>query len=333
MRTFLGVDDKALPANQLAASLIELAVSRGVNRDKLLRGTGIFIEDINRAQPLAANQLLNLIAQAKRLMAGYDCAFQLGQRLFPGNYGAVSDALLHSRDLNDFLRVLARLRMLICPFVSASIHSDQQRVYLLLNDSLGSGVHWQFLVECYCTALVSACKYLSGRRIPLHFDLPFSRPRYIQEYEANLGLRVNFNQPLLAVSFERHWLDTPFLQASRPLKRCAIQQARQQLHSQQGLLDAVRQILLTHPQASLQQVAEHFAISPATFKRKLRQHNSSFQGIHDEIRKQQAVYLLRMRGLNNEESARQMAFTDIPNFRRAVKRWTGLTPSQIKSTG
>ena len=68
----------------------------------------------------------------------------------------------------------------------------------------------------------------------------------------------------------------------------------------------------------------------ATFKRKLKQHGSSFQELQDQLRKQQAVYWLQLQGLNNEESAIKMEFSDIPNFRRAVKRWTGLTPSQLR---
>ncbi len=331
MRPFLSLEDKSLPANQLAASLVDLAASRGVNREKLLRGTGIFSEDIKRAERLSAQQLLKLITNAQNLVPGYDCAFQLGRRLFPGSYGQVSEALMHSRDMTDVLRILTLLRMQICPFISARFQLDGDYAYLLLSDSIGCNQQWQFIVECYTTALVSGLKLLLGQRVPLHFELPFSRPRYIQEYEENLGFRLNFNQPILAIKFERKWLSQPFPKHSRGLKFHAIGRAKQSQHVQQGFLDVVRQRLIAQPQTTLQQVASQFAISPATFKRKLKQHGVSFQSLHDEVRRQQAVYLLRLKGLNNEESASQMAFNDIPNFRRAVKRWTGQTPSQLKS--
>ncbi|MEP0357605.1 hypothetical protein [Paraglaciecola sp.] len=58
----------------------------------------------------------------------------------------------------------------------------------------------------------------------------------------------------------------------------------------------------------------------------------SFQQIQDELGKQYATYLLQMQHLSNEESASLMQFNDIPNFRRAVKRWTGQTPSQLRLT-
>lgn len=331
MRPFLSVDDKVFPANQLAASLLDLAAARGASREKLLRGTGIFIEDVKTAKALSADQLLRLIERANKLVPANDCAFQLGRRLFPGSYGKVSEALMHCRNLTDALRILSRLRNQICPFVSASIRLEDECVYLLINDAIGCGSNWQFVTECYFTALVSAIKLLSGKRIPLHFDLPFARPRHIQEYEENLGFRLQFNQPILAIKFARSYLKIPFLQHSSAVKHCAIQQASGVHIAHIGFLDAIRQVLHRHPQTTLQQVAAHFAISPATFKRKLSQHGTSFQSIHDDIRKQQAVYLLKLKGLNNEATAYQMAFNDVPNFRRAVKRWTGLTPSALKS--
>ncbi len=330
MRQLLSRDDKSLPANQLAASLIDIAVSRGADKDRLLRGTGIFIEDIRSGKLLTVEQLLKLFHQAAKLTVGNDCGFQLGQRLFPGNYGAISEALLYSRDLRDAFRLLKQFRMSICPFLSVDVREERDFVYLFINDSVGAGEQWQFLLECYCTALVSSSRFLIGKRVTFFFEFPFKRPRYIQEYEEHLGLRLSFEQPTLVIKFATHWLDEPFTQHSRTLKYNAIAQARATRVFQASLLDAVRNRLVQRPNTTLQHLASELGISPATLKRKLKAHGACFQSIHDEVRRQQAVYFLKLRGLNNEQCAEQMSFNDIPNFRRAVKRWTGLTPSQLK---
>lgn len=327
----LSFDEKYYPANQLAASLLDIASARGVDRERLLRGSGIFIEDIKAAKLLSASQLLRLMENAQKLVPGYDCSFQLGRRLFPGTYGAVSEALMHARDLTDALRILTRFRIAICPFVSFTRYSDDEFIYLFFNDAIGCGKSWQFVIECYFSALISSLKMLSGKRIPLYVELPFSRPRYIQEYEENFGLRLTFGQPMLTIKFERKWLNASFNQDSKVLKQSAIQKASLDHNKRITFLDAVRQSLLTTPHTSLQQTAEYFALSPATLKRKLRLHGICFQALHDDVRRQQAIFLIKHKGLNNEQSANQMAFNDIPNFRRAVKRWTGLTPSELKA--
>jgi len=329
-RPILSLEDKFIPAHQLAASLLDLAISRGANKHRLLRGTGIFYQDIKAGSTqLYAKQILTLIANAQAQVAGYDCAFQLGRRMFPGNYGAISTALLHCRNLQDGLRLLSLFSTHICPFMHTYAYRDKQQYHLVINDALGCGEQWQFLVETYFSALVAGIKLLLGQRIPLHFDFPFARPRYIQEYETNLGIRLNFSQPLLRIRFDLTWLHAPFAQHSHSLKWHALQQLKQQ-HLGQGFIQAVRDQVRFNRQQSLPETALVFAMSPATFKRKLKQHGVRFQQLQDELGKQQAIYLLQVQKFNNEDSASLMEFSDIPNFRRAVKRWTGFTPQQLR---
>lgn len=330
-RRLLSLDDKFLPAHQLAASLIDLAMSRGVDKNRLLRGTGIFYQDIKAgATRLSAEQLLRLMANASSLVSGYDCSFQLGRRVFPGNYGAISDALLHSRDLHDALRLLALYAQHICPFIHSYTYHDSEQYHLVIYDAVGCGEQWQFVVETYFSALVAATKLMLTQRFPFHFDFPFARPRYIQEYETNLGFRLNFSQAQLRIRIDREWLHAPFAQQSRSLKWHALQHIRQHQIPSQGFVQAVRNSLRYRRNQTLQQTALSFAMSPATFKRKLKQHGVRFQQLQDELGKQQALYLLQVQKLNNEDSANVMAFSDVPNFRRAVKRWTGSTPNQLR---
>lgn len=328
---YLNIDDKFMPAHQLAASLIDLAVSKGADKHRLLRGTQIFQQDIKSGNAcLSAAQVLRLISNVRAQVSGHDCAFQLGRRIFPGNYGDLSNALLHSRDMAEALRLLKLFRLQICPFLHSHVYQEGGQIHLVVEDALGCGEQWQFLVEAYFTALVAASKLTLGKRIAFHFDFPFQRPRYIQEYETNLGYRLNFSQALLRIRFDLHWLSEPFLQQSKSLKWHAVRQVKQQVERQAGFLEAVRIHLRYKRQQSLQDIALMFGMSPATFKRKLKQHGVRFQQLQDELGKQQAIYWLQIKKLNNEDSALMMEFSDIPNFRRAVKRWTGLTPSQLR---
>ena len=100
----------------------------------------------------------------------------------------------------------------------------------------------------------------------------------------------------------------------------------------QGFLQTVRNEINKDRQTNLDNIARQFSISPATFKRKLKLHNTHFKQLQDELGKQQATYLLQIQQFSNEQSAHLMQFNDIPNFRRSVKRWTGLTPSQLRLT-
>nr|WP_239032138.1 AraC family transcriptional regulator [Pseudoalteromonas sp. MMG022] len=70
--------------------------------------------------------------------------------------------------------------------------------------------------------------------------------------------------------------------------------------------------------------------SCATFKRKLKQHQTSFKELKDELQKQQSLFNITERGYSNEQAAAALSFNDTTNFRRAFKRWTGKTPSEYR---
>jgi AraC-like DNA-binding protein len=48
------------------------------------------------------------------------------------------------------------------------------------------------------------------------------------------------------------------------------------------------------------------------------------------MRCQHAVFAIIENQQNNECIASSLQFNDIPNFRRAFKRWTGFTPSAFR---
>jgi AraC-like DNA-binding protein len=329
---FLCLQDKQIAAHQFATCLVDLAVSRGVNKDKLLRGTGIFVDDLQYNKKLSASQLLQLVTNAQAFTPGYDCAFQLGRRLFSGNDSVLSNTILHSRNLAQALKLMMLLGSQICPFFDCTSYQAADRQYLIINQAIGCHEQSQFLIEAYCSALISAVKLLCGQRIPMYFSFPFSRPKYIQEYEENLGFRVNFSQSLFTISFEKKLLSMACLQRSDSLKWYTLKQAKTSSMPKRGFLAEVRHIINQNDSPSLQCVATHFAMSPSTFKRKLKLHNASFQQLQDLLGKQQAIYLLQIKQLTNEQSAQLLQFNDIPNFRRSVKRWTGLTPNELRLT-
>lgn len=329
---FLCLQDKQIAAHQFATCLVDLAVSRGVNQHKLLRGTRVFVDDLQHNKRLSAAQLLQLVSNAQALTPGYDCAFQLGKRLFSGSHSVFSNAILHSRNLAQALKLLVISGSQICPFFDCTSYQTADRQYLIINQAIGCDEQSQFLSEAYCSALMSAVKLLCGQRIPMYFSLPFAKPKYIQEYQENLGFRVNFSQTLFTISFEKKWLSTPCLQRSDSLKWYTLKQAKSANTPKRGFLTEVRHVIQQNHSPSLHSVATHFAMSSSTFKRKLKLHGVNFQQLQDLLGKQRAIYLLQIKQLTNEQSAQLMQFTDIPNFRRSVKRWTGLTPNELRLT-
>ncbi|WP_392344079.1 helix-turn-helix domain-containing protein [Pseudoalteromonas prydzensis] len=331
VRPYVTLEDKFIPVQGMVACLLDLAQQRQLNQHKLLRGTGIFAEDLLRPEfYLSLSQLLRLLKQFHRLMPGRDAAFQLGHRLFPSP-NAETSAILYSQNLTQVLRLLSCFRLQLAPLLFAYHYQHNGYSYLQLNDAVGMDEQqYQFVVELYCCLLVSASRHLLGERIPFCFEFPFPRPRHIYEYEEHLGLRLAFDRPSLTVKFAQQWLTHPLLQASQLRRKLAMQQVSKKM-LKQTFIELISNYLHRHRQANLQQVSEHLNMSTATLKRRLKEHNLSFSQLQDRVNMQQAFHLLTVQGLSNEVVAEKLAFHDAPNFRRACKRWTGLTPTELKA--
>jgi hypothetical protein len=158
-------DSRFIAAHYQPAALIDLAISRDIDTHRLLRGTGLFYEDILAGEvQISPQQFLGLIDNAQRLLEADDTSFLFGQRLLPGHYGPASQALQQAGNLQQALELLIEMRALFSPLLAPRLFLDEQHAYLYWVDSSGAGEHGRFLVEACMTAVVAMARWLSGTR-------------------------------------------------------------------------------------------------------------------------------------------------------------------------
>ena len=337
MKPWYERDTPCILAHQQPATLIDMALNRGIDSHKLLRGTGFFYEDILAGNlHIAPAQYYQLITNARRLLAGDDISFLLGHRLFPGNCGAASAALLNARNLQQALELLVRYRLLLTPLIAPRLHYDAGFLYIYWQDTCGADSEWSFLSEMVTTALASLSRWLSDRSLPWRFYFSHHQPRHIEQYQVHLGEDITFDSHMDAMVIAREYLHIPWANASPSAAIVAQREADMQLANiglDGGFLERVYQHLLHNIQrpTHLDQVAADFAMSSATLKRKLSKHHSHFQAQYDLMRKCLALYLINRQGWSNEQVASYLHFHDANNLRRAFKRWTGVTPAMLKA--
>jgi len=88
--------------------------------------------------------------------------------------------------------------------------------------------------------------------------------------------------------------------------------------------------LLPSGQCTKNRVAEALYMSPATLQSRLTQRDTSFHDLLNEIRHDLACSYLCQPVLSVTEIAYMLGFTDLSNFTRAFKRWTGQSPSAFR---
>lgn len=328
-------DSRFIAAHHLPATLIDLARSRHIDMHHLLRGCELFYEDIVTGQTrVSPQQFLRLIANARRLLPSPDLSFQFGQQLWPGHYGASSHILEQADNLLMALEQIRDYRALLSPLLTPVLRVDEHFLHLYWRDSCGVGEQRTFLLEASMTAVVALANRLQRERLPWRFQFAYPEPSYIEQYWVNLHEHLSFDRPSTVMSLEREYLTRAWPGAGSTGGKVSRQVCNEQLRCwgwEASFLDNLHEHIGRNIQQplSLERVAEAFNTSPASLKRKLTKHRTSFQEQLDEARRHIALYLFQVKGYGNDEVAHYLGFNDTNNFRRSFKRWTGRVPSGL----
>lgn len=322
--------DKVIPAAAVVKAVLAVTGPRGAPEHKILRGTGIFTSDVKKQLLVSPAQLITLLANAQSYASGPDVAFQIGKSMATAHLTGTWHGIGSCHNVLDALQVMTRFRWHFCPLMSIAIYAGNGKRVLTFQDPFGCGKLWSFVTQLYGAFFVSLFRYWLGQRLACEFRFNFPRPRYVHEYEAHLGFRLVFDQPMLSVQLDIAALKNVFPKRDPFYRQALLSFLQENAASPDSLLDVVREQIAERQGCTLSSLASWLDYSPATLKRKLREHQTTFSELSDQVRRQQAIYWLSVQKLNNEQSALQMAFTDLPNFRRAVKRWTGQTPSELR---
>ncbi|TQV78749.1 AraC family transcriptional regulator [Exilibacterium tricleocarpae] len=336
-------DEKVIALQGPPLTLIKLAQQRGCDINKLLRGTRLFSEDLHLpGVHISPNQWRQLVANAERLCGDEELCFQLGHRALSDCDPALDRLLNSCQHLAQLLQQLVRYHPLLQPLTY--IHARRgNNTLLLLCGADAKGNSGAFLTAALLSWLTRVLKRQWGRDYPLTVEFAWPQPKAIHQYQEYFGQQIAFGRWQSGILIAPAALYRPFSLRDREqfdvnASRC--RQLIQQTRTRHSLLVQTRRLLYAqlHRQPDrhhdsplyLEQVAACFGMSPTTFKRRLKREETSFQHLQDQVRKEAALFLLRHEGWKNNQLASYLQFTDVNNFRRAFKRWTGLLPSELR---
>lgn len=329
-QTWWEIDSAVVNARDWPKQLIDIAYARGHQEHKLLRNTGIFLEDIaHKAPMLSAVQLFRLIDNTLKHPAGHELAFLLGCDLFIN-----CPDQEHANNLHEWLDIVARYSYSMSPLLSPHFHYEQDRLVIYWQDNFGADVLMPFLLEMTFTGLQVYTRRRAGKKLPWTFYFSHNKPIYIEQYQVHLGEHILFNARSNAIAIARTELYQPWDTTTTTSLQSPIadnEHYQPITNAMRGFLHEIYHYLKSniHHNPNLEQTARDFGMSSASLKRKLQKHNSSFQQQFDLVRKHLALHWLSKEGVTQEEIAQQLHFYDAANLRRAFKRWTGQLPGKL----
>ncbi len=326
---YFEIDTPFIPGHEWPLALIDMALSRGVEEYKLLRGTGIFREDIaNKNSQLAPQQCFQLINNMQKQIHSNELGFLLGHEFFSSPDNPAIAALTQVANLQAAIDRLIEHQTQLMPLLNLRVCYEHDRLVIYGQDACGAEKAMPFLLEMMFTAFSSLSRWQNGENLPWQFYFTHSKPHYIEQYEVHLNNHVQFSSQANAMAIARDYLHRPWNNrcVSRITDAFAIANVpSQSMPLQRGFLSELYHYLHHNIQhnPNLEQTADAFGMSSASLKRKLKKHHSHFQEQYDLVRKDLALYWLHQAGWSKDQVAQALHFYDVANLRRAFKKWTG----------
>ncbi len=261
--------------------------------------------------------------------------FHIGMQMKISTHGFIGFAAMTADTVNQALELVERFSelRLLGAIIKLRVEGDQASLHIdtdLTLQPLRDAVLAALMVGFGQMAQVVTGETLYG---VAHIEID-EHPRY-REIMYRLPAQIYFKQAGNYICFDANYLSLPLLMSDTASMQLAVKQCEQELAALGHFSPFVREVrTLVHDPAagfrSLEAVAEILNQSERTLKRQLAQEGTTFSDILEDMRRQEAIRLLLHSGDSLERIADALGYSDVANFNRAFKRWTGTTPGQYR---
>lgn len=248
---------------------------------------------------------------------------------------ALGFALLSSSSLRDFCMRLHNYYRLVSQNAIITLEEAGEEA-VLLTETVDPNVCDESQ-DVFATLIVRFMREVRGRQFnPLRVDMIRAvPPSGDKPYRDFFNCEVRFGQTQIRIVFYARELDRPLPGASKELAQLADTTVMQYLAKldKQDIVNRVRTIIVEHLSSatmSKQLVADKLHMSPRNLQLKLADQGTSFQNTLDKTRQSLATGYIEQSSISITEIAYLLGFTDVSNFTRAFKRWTGKSPSEYR---
>jgi AraC-like DNA-binding protein len=309
--------------------------SRGVDPKPVFRAASVDLgrgnDPLRRLSHAAVNRLYAACVDA----TGDDCfGLTVARFIRPSTMHALGYGLLASSTLMDFAWRLQRYFTLLSQRARVDVSregTDVRMVFRLLVDVAPQSQ------DAWLGAMFLTMRTLYRDDFrPIEVEFAHAMPsgaerRYVEFF----GTRVRFGCDVPALVLPGRDMDVPLDGASPELAQWHDHLAATYI-AKLDRADVVANVrarileLLPSGGCSKGKVARDLAMSATTLHQRLNERGTSFHTLLNDIRQELATGYLHRSATPVTEIAFVLGFTDVSNFTRAFKRWTGVSPTRYR---
>lgn len=319
----------------LARQIVGELSRREIDPNAALRGLGFGVSELTSPDFLVSyTQVSRLVRRTMQLIDQPHLGLALGENCNPVTWGVCLLGMMASRDSHEMLELALDYLPATDRFLALARSPDGEGFGIDAEARFDEPDIGTFLVENTFVSLACLARRVVGDSFrPVAVELRAPMPDGPTRHEEAFGCPVRFGQRQDRLRFpdEPQPIATadPVI-ASLSRQVLAIRRPGERAPSalEEAIVRAIRADLKNPP--SVRAVAASLNFSERTLRRRLLESDLSYTRLLDNERMRRAIALLTERRLSLPNVAEEAGFTDARSLRRAIKRWTGRTPTQIR---
>ena len=280
-----------------------------------------------------------ILEDAASRLGVMDFGLRMASEQDPDILGPLAIAMENSRTIGDALACADRFLFVLSPALSHEVIPDPLE---------NPGVVAIRYASTTGTASPQSIDYGLGmvhRVVTLvHGGMPYGlrsvqlpHPQLAPEsvYREHFGTEVGFDCAHAALRLPRHLLSVPVSGGNELLRDIAVDYLETHFgHDEVPIADLVTAILEGQAgpdRPDLAKVARILSLHPRTLQRLLADEGVGFKDLVDGVRRDQSRTLITTTDLPFSQIAAQVGLREQSSLTRAVRRWFGTSPSQLRS--
>jgi AraC-like DNA-binding protein len=334
-------DDRRRHAPVIATNalipLLQEVEARGVDTREWFADLGVERAAIDDpASRLSYRQASALIHFAAAALPG-PLGLAVGRRQSMATMGVLGLAMMTAATVGEAVSVAMRHHQVGGSLMDPTVEPvSVQAVALIAQPRFDDPEILAFLCEELFASSLMMARELAGEGFrPLALELSYAAPAWAGDYRRLFGCPVRFGAAQNRALIDAAVLAQP-LPSHHPASARQAEALCRQLEAEQGDRDRLvaqverllRAQLAQNPR--LPDIARRLNLTERSLRRHLAASGQVFRGIHERVRAERALELLRAGQLSIADIGCAVGFSDAREFRRAFKRWTGMAPRHLR---
>lgn len=318
-----------MAANKVSYYLSKLE-SLGYATAEVLKNTGVTVDDVlDMKVVLLPEQYRRVIRNIISATGNERIGLELGAAYSLGDLGVLGYAVLSSKTIMQAGDVMMKYSDLNAKILGFNGYPEGDKWCVEFREIFPLGDLLPFAVEEYMARIqASLCQLTNGPAGFIEIHCSYDKPDSTECYEKIFHCPCHFNQQKNLLYIDKSIFEKPISFANDTVHKLCEEQCSKlvrEITGAQGLAERIRDFLYRNPGKfpGIDGMASEMAMNTRSLRRQLQLEGTTYQNILDETRKSLAIDWLQNTNLTPKEISFMLGFSDVGNFRRAFRAWTG----------